>query len=52
MKPLPLYPGAKPCQRTGFCCEKGPCCMPLNPRRTDYLATLKALFGPLQRNEP
>jgi hypothetical protein len=24
-KLLPLYPGAKPCQRTGFCCEQGPC---------------------------
>jgi hypothetical protein len=23
--PLPLYEGAKPCQRTGFCCEKGVC---------------------------
>lgn len=25
MKPLPLYPGSKPCQRTGYCCEQGPC---------------------------
>lgn len=25
MKPLPLYPGAKPCQRSGWCCEQGPC---------------------------
>jgi hypothetical protein len=24
-KLLPLYPGAKPCQRTGYCCETGPC---------------------------
>lgn len=24
-EPLPLYPGAKPCQRTGWCCEQGPC---------------------------
>lgn len=23
--PLPLYPGASPCQRTGWCCEQGPC---------------------------
>lgn len=22
---LPLYPGAKPCQRSGYCCEQGPC---------------------------
>lgn len=22
---LPLYPGAKPCQRTGWCCEQAPC---------------------------
>jgi hypothetical protein len=25
MKPLPLYPGAKPCLRSGFCCEKAAC---------------------------
>lgn len=24
-KPLPLYPGAKPCVRSGFCCTKAPC---------------------------
>lgn len=24
-EPLPLYPGAKPCQRSGWCCEQGPC---------------------------
>ena len=24
-EPLPLYPGAQPCQRSGWCCEQGPC---------------------------
>lgn len=23
--PLPLYPGAKTCQRSGYCCEVAPC---------------------------
>lgn len=23
--PLPLYPGAKPCLRSGFCCKQAPC---------------------------
>lgn len=22
---LPLYPGAQPCLRSGWCCEQGPC---------------------------
>ncbi len=24
-QPLPLYPGAKPCVRSGFCCKQAPC---------------------------
>lgn len=24
-KSLPLYPGAKPCVRSGYCCKKAPC---------------------------
>jgi len=24
-KLLPLYRNAKPCQRSGYCCEQGPC---------------------------
>lgn len=25
MKSLPLYPGARQCVRSGFCCKQGPC---------------------------
>ena len=25
-KPLPLWPGAKPCVQSGYCCRKAPCC--------------------------
>ncbi len=24
-KSLPLYPGAKPCVRSGYCCKQAPC---------------------------
>ena len=33
-EPLPLWPSAKPCVRSGFCCRKAPC--PFGEKAKDH----------------